>query len=103
MKRPEREPDHSHPSSATVKNAWSFTSTPLYAFKALHLILSTGRIIFTFHFESILMRKFKLIIYCDNIARDLKDIKYKCVEWIQLASDRVQWRALVSMVWTKGF
>jgi hypothetical protein len=26
------EADHSHPSSAEVKNAWSYTSTPLYAF-----------------------------------------------------------------------
>jgi hypothetical protein len=27
-KRPEREADHSPPSSAEVKNAWSYTSTP---------------------------------------------------------------------------
>jgi hypothetical protein len=28
------EADHSPPSSAEVKNAWSYTSTPQYAFKA---------------------------------------------------------------------
>jgi hypothetical protein len=28
VKRPGREADHSHPSNAVVKNAWSYTSTP---------------------------------------------------------------------------
>jgi hypothetical protein len=28
VKRPGREADHSHPSSAEVKNAWSYTPTP---------------------------------------------------------------------------
>jgi len=33
MKRPERdEPDHSPPTSAGFKNAWSYTSTPQYVF-----------------------------------------------------------------------
>jgi hypothetical protein len=30
VKRPGREADHSHPTSAEVKNTWIFTSTPLY-------------------------------------------------------------------------
>jgi hypothetical protein len=34
VKRPGREADHSPPSSAEVKNAWSYTSTPQYAFMA---------------------------------------------------------------------
>jgi hypothetical protein len=34
VKRPEREVDHSFPSSAEVKNAWSYTSTPQYALMA---------------------------------------------------------------------
>jgi hypothetical protein len=34
VKRPGREADHSPPSSADVKNAWSYTSTPQYAFMA---------------------------------------------------------------------
>jgi hypothetical protein len=29
VKRPEREADHLHPSRAKVRNAWSYTSTPL--------------------------------------------------------------------------
>jgi hypothetical protein len=31
---PRREDDHSHPSSAEVKNAWSYTSIPQYTFMA---------------------------------------------------------------------
>jgi hypothetical protein len=34
VKRPGREADHSPPSSAEVKDVWSYTSTPLYAFMA---------------------------------------------------------------------
>jgi len=33
-KRPRREVDHLHPSSAKVKNAWSYTSIPPYVFTA---------------------------------------------------------------------
>jgi hypothetical protein len=36
--RPEREPDHSPPTSAEVKNAWSYTATPPYVFMALCLV-----------------------------------------------------------------
>jgi hypothetical protein len=32
--QPGREADHSPPSSAEVKDAWSYTSTPQYAFMA---------------------------------------------------------------------
>jgi hypothetical protein len=35
VKRSGREADHSPPSSAGVKNAWSYNSTPPYVFKAL--------------------------------------------------------------------
>jgi hypothetical protein len=34
VKRPGREADYSPPSGAEVKNAWSYTSTPQYAFMA---------------------------------------------------------------------
>jgi hypothetical protein len=34
VKRPQREADHSPPSSAEVKDAWSYTSTPQYVFMA---------------------------------------------------------------------
>jgi hypothetical protein len=38
VKRPGREADHSPPSSAEVKNAWSYISTPQYAFMAWCLV-----------------------------------------------------------------
>jgi hypothetical protein len=38
VKRPGREADHSPPSSAEVRNAWSYTSTPQYVFKAWCLV-----------------------------------------------------------------
>jgi hypothetical protein len=34
VKRPGSEADHSSPSSAVVKNAWNYTSTPQYVFMA---------------------------------------------------------------------
>jgi hypothetical protein len=36
VKRPEHEADHLHSSSAEVKNAWSYTSNPQYAFMVLN-------------------------------------------------------------------
>jgi hypothetical protein len=47
VKRPEREADQSLPSSAEVKNAWSYTSTPQYAFTVLCLIKHRDK--FTFY------------------------------------------------------
>jgi hypothetical protein len=38
VKRPGCEADHSPPSSAEVKNAWSYTSTPQYAFMTWCLV-----------------------------------------------------------------
>jgi hypothetical protein len=38
VKRPGCEADHSLPSSAEVKNAWSYTSTPQYVFMAWCLV-----------------------------------------------------------------
>jgi hypothetical protein len=47
VKRPGREADHSPPSSADVKNAWSYTSTPQYVFMAWCLV-KHGDFTFTF-------------------------------------------------------
>jgi hypothetical protein len=33
----------------------------------------------------------------DNIKTDIKETGCKFVDWIQLAQDRVQWRAVVKM------
>jgi hypothetical protein len=38
VKRPGREADHSRPSSAEVKNTWSYTSTPQYFIMAWCLV-----------------------------------------------------------------
>jgi hypothetical protein len=42
------EADHSPPSSAEVKNAWSYTSTPQYVFMAWCLVKHRDNFTFTF-------------------------------------------------------
>jgi hypothetical protein len=42
IKRPGREADHSPPSSAEVKNTWSYTSTPQYVLVAWCLVKHRG-------------------------------------------------------------
>jgi hypothetical protein len=44
VKRPEREEDHSPPSSGELKNAWSYTSTPQYTFMALCSVKAQGQL-----------------------------------------------------------
>jgi hypothetical protein len=34
----------------------------------------------------------------DNIKMDLREIGWDCVDWLDLAQDRDQWRALVNTV-----
>jgi hypothetical protein len=36
--------------------------------------------------------------WMDNIKIDLRETRGDCVDWIDLARDRDQWRALVNMV-----
>jgi hypothetical protein len=36
--------------------------------------------------------------WVDNIKMDLREREWDGVDWIDLAQDRVQWRALVNMV-----
>jgi hypothetical protein len=45
VKRPRREADHS-PSSAEVKNEWSYTSTPQYTFMAWCSVKAQGQLYF---------------------------------------------------------
>jgi hypothetical protein len=50
VKRQDREADHSHPSSAEVKNAWSHIFTPQYVFMAWCLLKHRDNFTFTlFH------------------------------------------------------
>jgi hypothetical protein len=44
VKRPDREADHSCPSSAEVKNAWSYTSTPAIRFQGAMLSYAQGQL-----------------------------------------------------------
>jgi hypothetical protein len=44
------EVDHSPPSNAKVKNAWSYTSTPQYVFMAWYLVKHSDNFTFTFNF-----------------------------------------------------
>jgi hypothetical protein len=48
VKRPEREADHSPPSSTEIKNVWSYTFTPEYAFMAWCLVKHKDSFTFTF-------------------------------------------------------
>jgi hypothetical protein len=49
VKRPGREADHSPPSSAEVKNAWRYTSTPQYVFMMWCLVKHRDNFTFTFY------------------------------------------------------
>jgi hypothetical protein len=48
VKRPGREADHSPPSSAEVKNAWSYTSTLQYVFMVWCLVTHGDNFTFIF-------------------------------------------------------
>jgi hypothetical protein len=56
VKLPGREADHSPPSSAEVKNAWSYTSTPQYVFMPWCLVNHRNNFTFTLPF-SVLKKK----------------------------------------------
>jgi hypothetical protein len=49
VKWPGREADHSPPSSAEIKNAWSYTSTPQYVFMAWYLVKHRDNFTFYIH------------------------------------------------------
>jgi hypothetical protein len=56
-KLPEREADHSSPSTAEVKNVWSYTTTPQYVFMVWCLIKQwiQGQLYLTFAFALVFM------------------------------------------------
>jgi hypothetical protein len=49
LKRPGREADHSPPSGAEVKNAWSYTSTPQYVFMTWCFVKDRDNVNFIYH------------------------------------------------------
>jgi hypothetical protein len=54
VKRPRREADHSPPSSAEVKNAWSYISTPQYVLMAWYLVKHREN--FTFYLTAVVTK-----------------------------------------------
>jgi hypothetical protein len=48
VRQPGRKADHPPPSSAEFKNAWSYTSTPQYAFMAWCSVEAQGQLYLTF-------------------------------------------------------
>jgi hypothetical protein len=55
IKQPRRQADHSPASSAEVKNAWSYTSTPQYAFHGVVLGLKEKQADnFIFYFKAVI-------------------------------------------------
>jgi hypothetical protein len=74
VKRPGRKAKHSPPSRAEVKNAWIYTSTS--PIRLYDVVLS-------------LKKKHR-----DNL--DFGEIGWEFVDWIHLAQDRDQWRALLN-------
>jgi hypothetical protein len=65
VKRPGRESDHSTPSSAEVKNAWSCTSTPQYVFTAWCLVKHRDNFTFYIYLLSIIkfLKNFSTFVY----------------------------------------
>jgi hypothetical protein len=57
VKRPKREADHSPPYSAEVKNVWSYTSTPQYAFMVRCLVKHRDNFTFTFYSTIAVLRR----------------------------------------------
>jgi hypothetical protein len=62
VKRPRRDADHSPPSSAAVKNVWSYTSTPQYVFMAWCLVKHRDSFTFTLLNEI-------FILFHDSVSR----------------------------------
>jgi hypothetical protein len=62
MKRPGREADDSPPSSAEIKNAWSYTSTPPYVFMAWCVVKHRNNSTSTYLLFSTLFLLFYLLL-----------------------------------------
>jgi hypothetical protein len=56
VKRPKSEADHSPPSSAEIKNAWSYTSIPQYVFMAWCLVKHRDNFTFNFYFRNLICK-----------------------------------------------
>ena len=60
VQQPQRESDHSHPSSGDFKNAWSWNSTPPYTFTEYRCTLPAHERDLTYSFQLLNVFKFFL-------------------------------------------
>jgi hypothetical protein len=63
VKRPEREAGHSPPSSAEVKNVWSYTSTPQYTFIAWCSVKAQRWLLLTYFVHIIIKVQMNCILW----------------------------------------
>jgi hypothetical protein len=78
VKRPGREADHSPPSSAEVKNALRYTSTPPYVFMAWCLVKHRDNFTFTFIGEEMFLLLY-IVINTELQLLQNKKMLAKCV------------------------
>jgi hypothetical protein len=69
-----REAKHSPPSSAEVKNAWSYTSTPSYVCVTWYLVMHQRQLYFTLFSSNILI----LHVFCRKYTVILSRLWYEC-------------------------
>jgi hypothetical protein len=86
VKWPGREADHSPPSSAEVKNSWSCTSTPQYAFMARCSIKAQGHL-------------YLYILYTINSAR--RPASDNCTKFLNLVNIYYFW-TICRVKWTQS-
>jgi hypothetical protein len=68
VKRPVREADHSPPSSAEVKNAWRYTSTPQYVFMEWRIVKHRDNFTFYHLFTLSGSGKRSVAEYCERVS-----------------------------------
>jgi hypothetical protein len=101
VKRPGREADHSPPSSAEVKHAWSYTSVPQYVFMACCLLSIRTTLPFTFYIPNCWGRWVVLCysaIYVGGLKKSHKD-KYEGVSKSFRTESITKWTTIINIRW----
>jgi hypothetical protein len=81
VKRPGREAGHSPPSSAEVKNAWSYTSTPPVRLHGVGLVKHRDNFTFTF---TVSVLSYFQVCHPGNIGQNL--MAFVCLEVCHLGN-----------------
>jgi hypothetical protein len=76
--------DHSPPSSAEVKNAWSYTSNPQYVFNAWCLVKHRDNFTFTFNIFGNVSSRSVLRSYCDELRLRKAISLFGTIKWTSL-------------------